>query len=602
MSSRSDFYSYSARERDRRRDSDRDRDRDRRLPLSARDERDRASMESYAPRENSESRVQVDTSKMDIGQAGAELASLLRRLFDLMAERGRLTTKKDTDQKLHRRKEQDYNDMSGNAQFPGVADSFQRHEAAYRKTQDATEKQLAKLNDQIKSLTDTLPDRLVKAVPFSDIKTRQIIETVKGEMALQPAPDDRLEKLEKQFKMFAEDLTKVKQENETLRAQNVSYEAQATELATTLKTKCEQIQGLVDSQKAREQEITAFKERENEMAKEMSALRTQLNSLLVQIQSQKDEFMKSLPVSVDAASVQDLTTLKQRVDEHDNQLSSFDATEYTEAMEKLVAYPSWEALSCDLNKHNSAIQNLQKPAADTSNLQQNIEQHFMSVKETSETKFKEFSTKIVEACTSLIDDIKMKTVQVEKRVKDLEALDSSRVRSVDGVMPSALQAPSAGRVNEDESLSELKKHVEALRGEIKNVQNVQDQVAILRRQTDETRTAHEVMIHSLDSQFKNMTTIEMAQIIMDNMKRLPQSTIPLDIQNFHERLASLEEAQQAEAQHRAGYQQIEERLKREIVKVRPDRDSSLIREQFMTRKRPRVMESNGVENIHVGDG
>lgn len=568
----------------------------------------------HSTRETQEPRAAE--SKLD--NEKADLASLHRDLWDLMTERGRLFTKKETEEKQSRSKEKDYNNMAGASQFPAVEESYRRHMDAHKKVIEAIEKELAEVDQKINKAMNNYVDRVVKAAPLSEIKYRQVADAVKKEFAHQkPAPDNRVEKLEEQLaslvatqKSQADDLDKLKKENNELRALNTSYEVQAAQLAT-LKAQCDQIQALVDAQNAREQELIAQEQKRNELATEVSSLRVELASLRESVKSRKDELQKSLgdaksqnsrAIPADAASKQELVILNKRVDSHETQLSNFDKDEYTEAVEKLVGYPLWDKLESQLDQHDEGIRNLRSSLASANNIREDMDKRF----ETSDKKFEKFSDVIVETCARMVDGIKKKMQAVEDRLQGLEARapPSSRAASIAGIVPPSPQLPSANRVTEDASLLELKKHVATLRDEIKGVR---EEVGVLRRQADETRTAHELMIHSLDTQFKNMNTVEMAQIILDNIKRLPQNTISLDMQNFHERLASLEEAQQEEVRAHPIFQTIDEDMDREMREISEIKNArlngSMVREQFVPRKRQRMLESNGngSENDPMGD-
>lgn len=572
---------------------------------------------SLSTRSNTEPRIH-ETSKVDPEKAGPELANVLRQLFDLMAERGRLMVKKENEKKQLERKRQEYNNLAAIAQFQTVEDSMSRHTDTHRKILDSAEKDLNKVEAQIKKLTDNYVDRVVKAIPFSDIKIRQVVEAVKKDLnaPAKSITDDRFEKLEKQFADFAktqkaqaDDLAQVKKENEKLRAQRTAYEAQATELAT-LKTEYKHIKDLVDSQSERFQEVDVLEQKRNQLAQEVSNLRDQLESLSEQAASQQDVMQKALEdvkshnsraILTDAAWKDDLKTLKERVDSHDGQLSSFDEKEYTDAMEKLVSYPDWNGLLARLNRHEVALQTQGNQVAAASGLPASLETRLGDMKTEFDQRFKGFSDMIVETCSKLIERISNRTSKVEEMLKDLESKGRSTPRaastSVAGVMPSPPQVPSAGQANDNTLPLELKKSVAAIHDEVKAVQA---QVGVLRRQAEETRQAHEVMIYGLDSQFKNMSTIEMAGMIMENIKRLNQSTMPLDVQNLHDRLATLEEAQQKATQNRSGIESMDSSF-RKVLTEHMDSVRNIPREQFVPRKRQRVSGPNGIENGHAVD-
>lgn len=595
-SSRYDPYSS-------RRDSDRDRDRDRRPPLSTRDERERASM-GYMSRETQD--LHLPDSKMDLVKFGPELASLHRQLWDCMAERGRLSTKRENEQKLWRRREQDYKNLSGITQFSSVEEPFQRHKETHKKALEVIERDLAKVENTIKSITDNYTDRVVKAVPLSEIKTRQIIEIVRKEASSQPRPiasDDRFEKLEQQLAVLiktqelqAEDLAQVKKENDLLRTRNATYEERATELAT-LKTQCEQIKGQVESQKT--------EHKKDELAGEMLTLRKNLGSLREQIESQIKELrvyleevksQHSQAIATSTASMQDLVALKGRVDEHDNQLSSFDATEHTNAMEKLLDYPSWADLSSLLEGQESIARLAQSQlasTASTSKLQTDVEKRFKTLEQASQTQFHQFSTIIVERCASMVDGVRAKTTHIEEKLTALDARvpSTSRTASVGLANGSSSQAISGDGANETALVAKLEEDLAALREEFRSA--VTD-IGDLRKQSLDTGEAHELMIHTLDSQFKNITTGETAQIIMEQIRRLPQSTISLDVQNLHERLATLEEAARGESSLYA----FDNKVLRDIGS---DLRSNLRQMSPQKRRRINRIESNGTVTNHAGE-
>lgn len=603
MSSRSDSYS-------RRPDIDRDRDnRDRRPNPSARESRERAVM-GNKPRDPHE--VRASEPKLNHVKIGEELGSFHRALWDLNAERGRLNSEIKNEEKLFKRREQDYKDLAASAQFPAVQESFQRHKDAYRKTVDAKEKELARLNERFKNLEDGYVDRIVKNVSFPEIKIRQVVEAVKKDLGVPQklVSEDRFAGLEQRLKTLsdtqelqAQDLLKLKKENDTLHAENTSYKAQAAGLAA-LQTQYEQLKDTLSSQKTRTEDLEALAQKRDALAiKQVDILRSHFDSLLEQFETHKVEFKRVLEdiksqnnrvAPADAASTQDLVAMKQRIDKHDNQLSHFDGSGYIEAMEKLVSYPSWDNLSSRLIQYDNALQSLRGPVASMSQFREDMEKRFKSLEKTSGDNFLSFSNRIVDSCGKMIEDVRAKTTKIEKKLGDLEEArgpPNSRAASVTRAAPLPLQIRPTCSVSEDASFVELKKDLAALRDQVKAVDS---RIDVLGSQADENCKAQELMIHSLDSQFKNMSTIEMAGIILENMKRLPQSTISLDVQNFHERLVKLEEAQQDEMRRHMGLQKIKGELKRNLLSVQSGLGSP--REPFAPRKR---QNSNETQNERV---
>lgn len=511
----------------------------------------------------------MSENKTDIWKA--DLISLSREMNRLGGERDRVAWKLETEKKLCQSKMQDYKSMVGTSQFPGQEMRVQNHMVGYKNTTKAIENELDKTDCQYTKALDDFAERVIQGVPLSEINQRQINEAVEKQLALQkPAPDSRIDKLEKQLESLAGtqqsqavELEKIKKENDALRAQNAAY-----------KTQVDQITSLVDAlKKGQEQELATQENKWEELLeKEMFHLRVEIDSLRESVESRKDEFQKSLDevksqnshavpaVPADAASKQELAALKERVDAHDKELSDFDAREHSGAMEKLVHYPPWEDLS-------ARLASCEKPVRDLGNFDQRLET---------------FSDGVVQ-------NVRNAKAAFEERLKALEAraFPASRAGPAAGVVPPSPQLPPASRAIEQASLVELKK----------NFTDLQDETKAVRGEFAETRKAHELMIRVLDSQFKNMTTSEMAQIIFDNIKRLPQNTALLDVHNFHERLASLEKAQQEEVMARRNLPELEEKLNRTWMGIGNGRSNgSMASEQFVQRK---PLESSGIENDAV---
>lgn len=545
---------------DRDRDRNRDRDRSRHPPPPPPSTSAARAGTGHSTRETQESRA----SENKTGIWKADLIRLSCEMHRLGGERGRVAWNLETEKKLCQSKMQDYKSMAGTSQFPGQEMRVQNHMVGYKNTTKAIEKELDETDRQYTKALEDFAERVIQGVPLSEINQRQINEAVQKQLALQkPAPDSRIDKLEKQLESLAEtqqsqtvELDKIKKENDALRAQNAAY-----------KTQVDQITSLADAlKKGQEQELATQENKWEELLeKEMFHLRVEINSLRESVESRKDEFQKSLDevksqnshavpaVPADAASKQELAALKERVDAHDEELSDFDAREHSGAMEKLVHYPPWEDLSARLASY-------EKPVRDLGNFDQRL---------------KTFSDGVYGCVEQVVKDF-------EEKLKALEARAFPA-----GVVPPSPQLPPASRAIEQASLVELKK----------NVTDLQDETKTVRGEFAETRKAHELMIRVLDSQFKNMTTSEMAQTIFDNIKRLPQNTALLDVHNFHERLANLEKAQQEEVMARRNLPELEEKLNRTWMGIGNGRSNgSMASEQFVQRK---PLESSGIENDAV---
>lgn len=449
---------------------------------------------------------------MDADKAASEVAKLLRQMHNLLAEKIKFSSRKDIEQKAFAKRESDFKRAGGaQSQFPTVVEAFQRNRNHYKQNEEKLDTDIAKTDALLDQITTNYAPLLVKTV--GEIKIRQVVELARTEIGKlqKPAPDDRFQKLEQQLTSLKEtqgaqaasiskllkkneeqatSLRKLEVENEGLRSRHVLYETQAGELAT-LRSEYERLQREVNSGEVQIPGFEALKQEKEQLGNQVSGLQAQLETLFEQVKSQQAEFATSLqqvrsqasndriesgwaarmadlerqvkehdshvsgfPASVTSVVVEKTADLEQRVNEHDKHVSSFDINEYSEAVDKLLAFPNWADL-------DGRLQGL------------------------------------------------------ENRIQRLSDAHQDDLRGIQG-----RPDENFGMRNEQATLR-------------------RDLIA-LREELTEANKANEAMILNLDKQFQNMSTLDMAHIIMEQLKRLAPASVSMDVQNLHERLADVE--------------------------------------------------------------
>ncbi|CAN8103851.1 unnamed protein product [Discula destructiva] len=384
---------------------------------------------------------------------------------------------------------------------------------------------------------------------------------------------------------------KLLKETEELRAQNNALEAHAASLALQQKEQRLQLDAKASSDK----------HLESSAEHDVLALKTQLADISSRVESQQADFAKSLqevmtksdaalacttpPPEIQTLEAQ-LKTLQELVTQHDTTLSNFEAEEHASAMSKLLAYPAWtdlnarvqgqqnelQRMSLETKGLTSAVTNVKREVVDTS-------ERLVAVKQESNDSLVKFSDKIVQTCGGMVQGLTTQTEQLNSRIRSVEtrvgAMETrttvaSRASSavgaasprpmhpalVTGNSPAVEIRGMSTEITTAETANQgLRSDVNALRNEINALkQRVREfhnalgmKLSALEqegRDARETHNAHEMMIMGLDEQFKNMTTVEMAGIILDNLKKLLTNAVSLDVQHLHERLVDLESFRQ----------------------------------------------------------
>lgn len=493
---------------------------------------------------------------MDITQAVAGIAQTYHKLCDAVVDKAKWANKKDVELRGYQRREADYKNAHAGMKHFTIEEAMRKHQFAYEKRKTFIDKEVDKADALIKKLTEDLANLLVKHAPVGEIKGRPLIDMAKAEVIKDPTPtstDKRFEKLETQLALFQEthkaqtsELRILKKENEELHAHHASYKAQSAELTAQL----EQLQAKLGANILSGNEIQTLKQDMKKHGSHVSDLEAQLAAFVAQVKTQQTDFAESLEqareivpaiaaVPSDSASTQDFEALKQQVKELDKQLNNFDIKEYSEAMGKLLNYPPWDAL--DARVRRTEAHGLRE---DMQSRLQNIENTI----NTNEESYTGFSNKIVVKVGEWANYAKQQAAQTDSRMKALE----DRVAAISEPMSvatavSSQPASSNAAVNEtrtavqsatEASMENLHADCLRLRHDLNSIQN----------NIDSTLRAHTTAIESLDNQFKNLTTPELAHIILEHLRKLtPSSMVSPDLRNFHERLDILERFQRGQA-------------------------------------------------------
>lgn len=442
----------------------------------------------------------LPTTKADQDEAVSKVASHFRQLVEEMGDKIKVAYQREIEAKAFERREQDYRKQQAGTQFPAVEELYQKAMSDHRKKDEKLGKELNRSNALLDKLVADLSEALIKSLPVPEIKVRQCADMVLADLAKdKPAKEDRLQKLERQLNAT----------QESQKAHLADFDA-LKKAYSSLDKKCE----------SHVQEIEALKKENERFTSELVSVKESHAALAKLVDTQQQAQASTATASTDNLR-KDLLTLKQRVDiheqrvnVHETQLSGFDASEHHNAMAKLLFYPVWPALE-------GRLQELQK---DVAGLQTGSQRQQT--------------------------DLTVHTADVERRFKNyLESSSELLGQCVGGLSNrlKALESPSAAvtlsQASSDNDIASSRVSwngldATALQNEINRLQQ---ELEVLRDDFTQTSTAQEIMITTLDDQFKNMTTTEIAQIILEHLKRLPN--IPVESQSFHQRISTLEDYQ-----------------------------------------------------------
>lgn len=572
---------------------------------------------------------------MPLDKASAEVAKGLRTVCDIMTQKVQLSYKRDIETKAFKKRELDYsNKISGTKQFPAVRELYAKYNKHHKDIVEPIDKKLADLATDYQNVTENFAESLVKALPISEIRVRQIIEIAKEEWSREsktapPVQGDHLQKLEELVNSLKEkqeaqdrELAKLKKLNDKLRtgesiAGTLGKEKEELQSENlSLKTQLDALHERVASVEAWKAEFPKKVESQwaeysktIEQAKaEWSATTTQINSKAVQDDTTREQ-IAALGQKDDALNAE-ITALRRYVDGHEELLANVDIENLDDTIAKVQEYPAYSALNDRVTIQQANVDSLKNTFHTT---KQDLEKDLAQ-------RFKGFSNKIIEFCGQKFDGF-------ESRVKALETANLSA-----GVTPNTSAYPLQAGTSNSESASasgpKLASGLEGISSRLDAVESrltaeasrvdatgskvdtlqtktdaLQTDIVSIRGQTDTRCAALEMSVESLDDQWKNLNTTQMAQYILEHLSRLQPSQLMPELRQLHMRLADLEKSVRDDMQER--------RARRERYRASyddmPDPDPGEKRvfaeeEAFHRQKRARVEDmnsANGVANGHA---
>lgn len=363
-------------------------------------------------------------------------------------------------------------------------------------------------------------------------------------------------------------------------------EAKATEQAVeqaSFKTQFEHLQSQLDNPKA-DSEIKTLRQDKEALESDVARLQTALAALVQKVDSQQAQFKLDLqevrmqkeavaapapaPAPVDGVSGQELTLLEQavkeiaawkdKVKEHETRLASFDPQDYEEGRTKLLCFPDWEHVEARITdgfkSHKEEIERMKSNTASARDMQA-VSESVAKVEANLNQNFKAFADKTLDVLGPGLEEVQTRIFKGESelskalhRIKDLEGWTTSasaaQTRSTSSGQGNASSSGNRDASESTAALAALSSRVQTMEVKLTNMQSgLQNDLSFMRNEYATYATtlgAHETMIMSLDDQFKNMTTSQMAQIILEYLRKMLPGTVSLDVQNINERLGALE--------------------------------------------------------------
>lgn len=587
------------------RDRDRERDRDRHHERESRDrdrrnERDRdrdldVARTIHAPQDL--------PAKMDPDRASAELAKALHQVTDLMTQKTQLSLKRDAELKAYHKRKQDYDcQISKPVQFPAVHDAFQGSQNHHKQTLAGIDKELAVLASKETVAFDKYAQTLVRALPFDEIKIRQILEASKGELGLvttssQSAQEERLKKLEQRQAGFEEtwkkqiaslketqdkqasELAEYREkdilradsakENEQLREQVTSLKSEVTSLTQRLEAvePAKSFRTYVDKQIGElKAELSKLVEKarldstgkttqdkpsavqDGTLLQEMAALGQKCGELSQEIENLKD----TLP-----SHNERIAALDMRVKDHEALLANIDVENLDQAM------ADYDALKSQADAQDMVIEGVKRSVAEClKRIPQKMPEDLpASFQAWSDRFMRVFATKLDEHTTQIknLQDSKSGTgtVAVAQASRPATAstprISTSLAPESEAVTSSVSSAES--RLTEVESKTvAIDSKITALQETVTEVQKIvagsQDSINALGSEADRRYGALETMVESLSSQWNNTSTTQMAHAILEQLSRLQPAQLVPEIRHFQERLSEVEKLVQEDGEQR----------------------------------------------------
>lgn len=589
------------------RDRDRDRDRDRHHEREPRDRDRRNDRDRDRDRELDVARTihtpQDQPAKMDPDRASTELAKALHQVTDLMTQKTQLSLKRDAELKAYHKRKQDYDcQISKPVQFPAVHDAFQGSQNHHKQTLAGIDRELAVLASKETVAFDKYAQTLVRALPFDEIKIRQILEASKGELGLvttssQSAQQERLKKLEQRQAGFEETWmqqiaslkeTQDKQaselaeyrEKDILRAdsakENEQLRAQVTSLRSEVTSLTQRLGALEPAESFRAHVDKQIGEVKIELGKIVEEVRLDLTAKTTQdkpsanqdgilLQDMAALGQKCGELSREIGNMKDTSTshteriaaLDTRVTGHEALLANIDVENLDQTM------ADYDALKSQADAQDMVIEDVKRSVAESlAKIPQKMPKDLpASFKAWSDMFMKVFATKLDEHTTQIksLQDSRSATGTVAVAQASRPAT-ASTPRIGTSLAPES-EAIASGVIPAESRLAEVESKtvaidskVTALQETVAEVQKIvagsQDSISTLGSQADRRYGALETMVESLSSQWNNTSTTQMAHAILEQLSRLQPAQLVPEIRHFQERLSDVEKLVQEDGEQR----------------------------------------------------
>ncbi|ROW12863.1 hypothetical protein VPNG_04733 [Cytospora leucostoma] len=565
----------------------------------------------------------------------AEMEKAIRAIYDIMVKEAQLLSKRDIETKAFRRREHDYNNkVAGAKQFPAVNELYAKHNKLYKETVEQVDKDIDGLATSKQKVISNLTEcftKAVKALPINEIKTRQVIDSMKEGSAQettssQPGQDDRLQKLEGlvnslNSKQQAQDieLAKLKKlndklrigeskaeilekEKEQLRSENLSLKTQLDTFVKRVET-IEEWKAVFPSQ-VESQRLDLGHALEQAKSEWSSKLTTQNSSDVVQDDTTREQ-LAALGQKDEALSAE-IAALRKNVDGHEGLLANVEIEKLDETIEKVSEYPKYAVLNDRFSSQQGGVAGL---GDSLQSIKQKLEDDLAE-------RFKGFSGKVVDFCGRKLDDMRQRVDNLETAASSAAANPSianpvtqagtSNPESTSASGPeltsdlegisSRLDAVEIRFTTEESRMTATGSSIDSLQGQVNAIRT---EMVAIRDLMDQRYGALETMVESHDDQWKNLTTSQLAQYIFEYLSRLQPSELTPELQQFHTRISDLERMVRGIKQACKGTQDRVRAYCDEEVGPSAKRTYSSD-EKFVAMKRARVESMNGVNGVANG--
>ncbi|KAG6360660.1 hypothetical protein INS49_011725 [Diaporthe citri] len=585
------------------RDRDRERDRDRHHEREPRDRDRRNDRDRDLDLARTIHTPQDQPAKMDPDRASAELAKALHQVTDLMTQRTQLSLKRDAELKAYHKRKQDYDcQISKPVQFPAVHDAFQGSQNHHKQTLAGIDKELAVLASKETVAFDKYAQTLVRALPFDEIKIRQILEASKGELGLvttssQSAQEERLKKLDQRQAGFEETWKKQiasLKETQDKQASELAAHREKDILRADLAKENEQLRAQVTSLRS---EVTSLAQRLGAVEptesfrayvdKQIGELKAELSKIVEEVRLDSTaKTTQDKPSAVQNGSLlQDMADLGQKCGELSREIENLKdtSTSHTERIAALdTGVKDHEALLANID-----VENLDETMADYAALKSRADAQDMVIEGAKRSvaeclaripqkmpadlpaSFRAWSDRFMQVFATKLDEhtAQIKSLQDSKSATGTVAVaQASRPATASTPRISTSLAPeseavASGVTSAESRLTEVESKtvaidlkVTALQETVTEVQKIvagsQDSINALGSQADRRYGALETMVESLSSQWNNTSTTQMAHAILEQLSRLQPAQLVPEIRHFQERLSDVEKLVQEDGEQR----------------------------------------------------